>query len=251
MAEFAYVGSELEIFERAVNWKRYFARHMAPYIRGEVLEVGAGIGANNKIFASLPFKRWTCLEPDRSLLEQLRDSLPDRLRFEPVAGTLADLAGRRFDTILYLDVLEHIEDDRAEMRRAAEHLHPGGCVVVLAPAHPWLFTPFDSAIGHYRRYTKKTLKSAAPPELRLERLIYLDAAGLAASLANRILLKQSMPSHAQIQTWDRLMVRVSRVMDPLLGNRAGKSVLGIWRAEANPTNPRTGELIDRVGREDG
>jgi SAM-dependent methyltransferase len=231
MAEFAYVGSELEIFEKAVHWKRYFARHIAPYIRGEVLEVGAGIGANNRIFAHLDFKHWTCLEPDGSLLEQLSRSLPDRSRFEPVAGTLADLPERRFDAILYLDVLEHIEDDRAEMRRAAEHLRPRGCVIVLAPAHQWLFTPFDAAIGHFRRYTKKTLAAAAAPELRTEKLIYLDSVGLAASLANRMFLKQSMPSHAQIQTWDRLMVPVSRVVDPLLGNRAGKSVLGIWRAD--------------------
>jgi hypothetical protein len=104
-------------------------------------------------------------------------------------------------------------------------------VIVLAPAHQWLFTPFDSAIGHFRRYTRKTLAAAAPPELHTEKLIYLDAVGLAASLANRLLLKQSMPTHAQIQTWDRLMVPISRLLDPLLGNRAGKSVLGIWRGQ--------------------
>jgi 2-polyprenyl-3-methyl-5-hydroxy-6-metoxy-1,4-benzoquinol methylase len=230
MPEFAYAGSELEIFEKAVNWKRYFARYMAPYIRGEVLEAGAGIGANNRIFASLGFKRWTCLEPDRSLLGQLSASLPDRSRFEPVAGTLDDLPGRRFDAILYLDVLEHIEDDSAEMRRAAEHLYPGGCVIVLAPAHQWLFTPFDAAIGHFRRYSKATLAAAAPPELHRERLIYLDSVGLAASLANRLLLKQAKPTHAQIQTWDRMMIPLSRIFDPLLRYSAGKSVLGIWRA---------------------
>jgi SAM-dependent methyltransferase len=230
MPEFAYAGSELEIFEKAVRWKRYFARHIAPYIRGEVLEVGAGIGANNKIFAPLKFTRWTCLEPDRSLLQQLRASLPDLKRFEPVAGTLDDLPGRRFDAILYLDVLEHIEDDAAEMRRAAEHLNPGGCLIVLAPAHQWLYTPFDQAIGHFRRYTRKTLAAAAPPSLRREKLIYLDSVGLAASLANRVLLRQSMPRVAQIRTWDRLMVPVSRVVDPLIGNRAGKSVLGVWRS---------------------
>jgi SAM-dependent methyltransferase len=227
--EFAYIGSELEVFEKALHWKRYFARHMAPFIRGDVLEVGAGIGANNRIFADFDFKRWTCLEPDRTLLEQLSASLPDRSRFEPVVGTLEDLPGRRFDAILYLDVLEHIEDDHAEMRRAAEHLKEGGRVIVLAPAHPWLFTPFDAAVGHFRRYTKETLAAAAPPGLRTEKLIYLDSVGLAASLANRLLLKSAMPSHAQIQTWDRLMVPVSRILDPLLGNSAGKSVLGVWR----------------------
>jgi SAM-dependent methyltransferase len=230
VSEFAYAGSELRIFEKAVRWKSYFARHMAPYIRGEVLEAGAGIGANLKIFTQFEFQRWTCLEPDRTLLEQLRNSLPDGVRFETIAGTLQDLPGRSFDTILYLDVLEHIEDDQAELRRAAAHLNPSGCLIVLAPAHPWLFTPFDAAIGHFRRYTKTSLLGAAAPALRLEKLIYLDSMGLTASLANRLFLRSAMPSHSQIQTWDRMMVPVSRVLDPLLGYHVGKSVLGIWRA---------------------
>jgi hypothetical protein len=110
-----------------------------------------------------------------------------------------------------------------------EHLNPGGCVIVLAPAHQSLFTPFDKAVGHFRRYTKQTLAAVAAANLRREKLIYLDCVGLAASLANRLLLKQAMPSHAQIETWDRLMVPVSRVVDPMLVNAAGKSVLGVWR----------------------
>jgi SAM-dependent methyltransferase len=228
MSEFAYVGSELEIFEKAVHWKRYFARHIAPYIRGEVLEAGAGIGANLKIFAGLNFRHWTCLEPDRDMAERLRCSLPDTARYESVVGTLQDMPNRRFDAILYIDVLEHIEDDRAEMRRAAEHLNPGGAVIVLSPAHQWLFTPFDAAIGHFRRYSKRTLAAAGPSELSREKLIYLDTVGLAASTANRLLLKSAMPTHAQIQTWDRLMVPLSRFIDPLLGYQVGKSVLGIW-----------------------
>ena len=229
MAEFAYIGQDLEIFARAVNWKRYFARHIAPYIRGEVLEVGAGIGANQRIFAHLDVQRWTSLEPDRHLVEQLRDSLPDHAKYELVSGTLEDLPRRGFDAILYLDVLEHIEDDAAELRRASEHLKHEGALVVLAPAHSWLFTRFDAAVGHFRRYTKQTLAAAAPAELRREKLIYLDCAGLAASLANRLVLKQAMPSSSQIQTWDRAIVPISRLLDPLMRYRAGKSVLGIWR----------------------
>jgi SAM-dependent methyltransferase len=230
MSEFAYAGSELEIFEKAVHWKRYFAGHMAPYIHGDVLEAGAGIGANLKIFAHLDFRHWTCLEPDRGMAERLRGSLPDASRYEAVVGTLQDLPGRRFDAILYVDVLEHIEDDQAELRRAASHLNPGGAVIVLSPAHQWLFTPFDQAIGHFRRYSKRGLAAAAPPELRQEKLIYLDTVGLAASTANRLFLKSAMPTNAQIQTWDRLMVPLSRFLDPLLGYQVGKSVLGVWRA---------------------
>ena len=229
MCEFAYAGTELEIFEKAIRWKRYFSGHMAPFIHGDVLEAGAGIGANAKIFAHLPFTHWTCMEPDRAMEPPLRASLPDAQRYDVVIGTLDDVS-RRFDTILYIDVLEHIEDDHAEMARAAAHLNPGGCVIVLAPAHQWLFTPFDRSIGHFRRYSRQTLAAAAPPALKPEKLIYLDAIGMFASAANRWLLKSAMPTHAQIQTWDRLMVPVSRLVDPLLGYRAGKSVLGIWRA---------------------
>jgi len=230
MSEFAYAGSELDIFEKAVHWKRYFARHMTPYIRGEVLEAGAGIGANLKMFSHLDFRRWTCLEPDREMAERLRGSLPRDARYETVVGTLQDLPGRRFDTILYIDVLEHIEDDHAEMLRAAAHLKPGGAVIVLSPAHQWLFTPFDAAIGHFRRYSKRSLAAAGSAELSREKLIYLDTVGLAASAANRLFLKSAMPTHSQIQTWDRLMVPLSRLIDPLLGYQAGKSVLGVWIA---------------------
>lgn len=230
MSEFAYAGGELEIFEKAVHWKRYFARQMMPYVRGNVLEAGAGIGANLKFFAQAGFRHWTCLEPDRALAAQLSAAVPDPARYETVVGTLDDLHGRRFDAILYIDVLEHIEDDRSELRRAAAHLTPGGFVIVLSPAHQWLYTPFDAAIGHFRRYTKKTLGAAAPPELRIEKLVYLDAVGMAASLANRLFLQSAMPAHSQIQVWDRLMIPASRVLDPLLGYTAGKSVLAVWRA---------------------
>ena len=144
-------------------------------------------------------------------------------------GTLADLEDRdRFDTILYMDVLEHIDDDRAELALAADRLRPGGQLIVLAPAHQWLFTPFDAAIGHYRRYTKRMLRAAAPAAMRPIRLAYLDAAGMLASLGNRLVLKSAMPNPGQIAVWDRFLVPCSRWIDPMLGYTLGKSVLAVW-----------------------
>lgn len=81
------------------------------------------------------------------------------------ATTLAALPrDSRFDTILYIDVLEHIADDRAELVEAARRLNPGGYLVVLSPAHQWLFTAFDAAIGHVRRYTAKSLRGFRLPD---------------------------------------------------------------------------------------
>jgi hypothetical protein len=63
-------------------------------------------------------------------------------------------------------------------------------------------------------------------------MVYLDAAGLLASAGNRLLLRQSMPTERQILAWDRLMIPISRAIDPLFGHRLGKSVLGVWQREA-------------------
>ena len=156
-----------------------------------------------------------------------RIELPAGGRHKTVVGTIADLnAEAKFDAILYIDVLEHIEDDRAEMTRAAARLKPGGALIVMSPAHPFLFTPFDAAIGHFRRYTRASLHQTAPTTLSVEKLVYLDAAGMLASAANRMLLRSAMPTERQILTWDRLLVPVSRLIDPLFAGRVGKNVLG-------------------------
>ena len=72
MTEFSYVGNELDVFAHAVNWKRYLARVMRPWIAGDVAEVGAGIGANTQLLTALGrHRRWTCIEPDPALAHRL------------------------------------------------------------------------------------------------------------------------------------------------------------------------------------
>jgi SAM-dependent methyltransferase len=233
--EFAYPGGELELFAQARNWKDYWSSLVRPYLHGDVLEAGAGIGTNTRILRSNRQQRWVCLEPDRQLLEQLKSGLerePTQGLCELFRGTVADLTGEeRFDAILYIDVLEHIDDDRSELGRAAAHLKPGGCLIVLSPAHKWLFSRFDASIGHFRRYTKKTLLAAAPGGLKLKQAIYLDSCGLCASLGNRLLLKQNLPTANQILLWDRRIVPVSRILDPVLFFRVGKSILAVWTSD--------------------
>lgn len=229
-----YIGNELELFAHAQNWKRYFGRIIAP-LGPRVLEVGAGLGATTAALCDGSQDEWLCLEPDRTLLAEVeariqRGALPACCR--PRAGTVRDLApDERFDSILYIDVLEHIEDDRAEVARAAHHLTPGGRLVVLSPAYPFLYSPFDQAIGHYRRYTRASLSALTPPGCRLTLLRYLDSVGLFTSLANRLFLRQRLPTQAQILFWDRRLVPFSRLLDPLIGYGFGRSVVAVWQRE--------------------
>ncbi len=228
-----YVGTELELFRHALHWKRYFARRLAPHLKGAVLEVGAGMGGTTATLSESRDGAWTCLEPDPALASQLRWKIAEGLlptHCEVVQGTVATLSPeRRFDAILYVDVLEHIEDDLAEISAAGARLAPEGKLIVLSPAHPWLFSPFDAAIGHFRRYDRESLERLTPAGLRLVRVEYLDSVGVIANAANRFLMKQGMPTLSQLRFWDRVLVPLSTLLDPLTLRRLGKSVLAVWR----------------------
>jgi 2-polyprenyl-3-methyl-5-hydroxy-6-metoxy-1,4-benzoquinol methylase len=230
---FSYPGLELEVFSHARRWKRYVREIVGPFLGKRVLEVGAGIGSTTAAVCDGAQETWLCLEPDKNL----RAILVDKIERGELPGcckasssTVSELtADEHFTTVLYVDTLEHIEDDQLEVASAVHHLTPSGFLVVLAPAHQWLYSPFDAAIGHYRRYTRRTLLKLTTPSLRPVLVRYCDAAGLLTSLANRLLLRSTTPTHAQIQFWDRVFVPVSRVIDPLLLNNVGKSVVVVWQ----------------------
>jgi SAM-dependent methyltransferase len=222
----AYQGTELELFATARNWKSYVAASLRPYVRGRVLDVGAGIGGNIRYLVNPSVTDWVALEPDPRLAATIETTASCKV----IVGTIDTVpAEAKFDTILYMDVLEHIADDRHEILTAARLLTSGGCLVVLAPAHQFLFSPFDTAVGHHRRYCLKQLSALRPANATTEVCRLMDCVGFLASLANRVALRQSDPTGRQIAIWDRLMVRASRVLDPCIGYCIGKSALVVWR----------------------
>lgn len=230
--ERTYEGSELALFGKAVNWKGYWGRKLAPFVKGRVLEVGAGLGSNAPSLGLSAGRDWTLLEPDSDMCGQIRDrlergELPGEARV--VCGLLRDLpAEPAFDSIVYIDVLEHIEDDRTELVEAIRRMRPGGHLIVLSPAYQYLFSPFDAAIGHHRRYDRASLLAVAPHGLRPVKAFYLDSLGLLLLFLNRFLFRQSSPTPATIRLWDSVIVRLSRLLDPVLGFSAGRSVIAIW-----------------------
>jgi len=239
----SYAGDELRLFADCVRWKRYFASALASYIGGDVLEVGAGIGGTTRILHTGSARSWTCLEPDESLARQIPAHITST-QARTVTVVAGDLGGvprhRRFDTILYVDVLEHIEHDAAELERAAPLLSPGGHLVVLSPAYNCLYSEFDRVIGHYRRYTKRSLRGVFPKDdLRECRVLYLDLLGMLTSLANKYVLRQDYPTKRQLAIWDTWIVPVSRVLDPLLLHMAGRTIIAVYQKTGGVPTGRT------------
>jgi SAM-dependent methyltransferase len=230
--QIAYESMDLELFAKAKNWKKYWSDKVRSYIRGRVIEVGAGLGASTEYMCEQEYPEWICLDPDPSNSSHLArriasGELPAFCKAE--CCVLEDLAPSVMaDTILYIDVLEHIKDDEAEMRVAVSHLRQGGHVIVLCPAFNFLYTPFDKAVGHHRRYDKGDIERLTAPGLALREVFFLDSVGFFASLANRIFLKSSMPSSGQIALWDRAMIPVSRYADGAFGAIFGKTIVLVW-----------------------
>lgn len=234
MSRFAYVGSELQVFSQAVRWKKYYRTLIDHFIGCEVLEVGAGVGATaESLCKGRVCERWVCLEPDTSLSSTIDNliavgRLPSFCAVE--VGTVENISEHdRFDTVLYIDVLEHIEEDAREILGAAHRLKRGGHLIVLSPAHQALYSSFDASIGHFRRYNKRSLEAAIPRDLHRRKLIYVDAVGALASIGNRLILKSGTPTQSQIAFWDSVMIPLSRVIDPLLQFRVGKTIIGVWQ----------------------
>lgn len=233
VSEMRYIGEELDLFSSATHWKTYVSQKIKALLGAEVVEVGAGMGSNVAILCSQNQRRWLCVEPDSRLLSILLNRIksePKLLKAEAILGTLENInAQELFDTILYIDVLEHIQDDKLELKRASGFLKPEGVLIVLAPAHQWLYSPFDKAIGHFRRYNRKSLSTIGPSDLKLEQLYYIDSAGLIASIGNLILLRKNIPSLRQIAFWDKWLIPLSIKIDPLLRYNLGKTIIGVWK----------------------
>lgn len=220
-----YQGTELELFASVVNWKNYWSSQISCNMKSSALEVGSGIGSNLRFLASKSDKLFL-LEPDsnfyRNFLVLIAETNP---KIMALNGTISQIeSGLTFDMIYYIDVLEHIENDRDELIRIATHLNPGGMLFILVPAHRLLFSDFDKSVGHFRRYDKKSFRKIVPVELRVTEMKYLDSVGAIGSLFNKVMGSGRVTLH-KIKFWDKYIVPLSKLIDPLLRYRLGKSLV--------------------------
>jgi SAM-dependent methyltransferase len=219
-----YVGEELEIFKNALNWRNYWSTFIHPHVRGKVLEVGSGIGTVTEHLKTSNYSTWICLEPDFSLIPKSNE-WPDG-NVHQVCGTSKNMKKiPYFDTALFIDVIEHISDDADEIKRICETVKIGGSVIILAPAFNHIYSKFDKSVGHYRRYSKRSLIDILPKNLVVKEINYVDSIGYFVSVINRFISKNSIPSFFHISFWDRVLIPISKIVDKVINYSFGKTVI--------------------------
>jgi SAM-dependent methyltransferase len=187
------------VFERAL-----------PHLGRRVLDAGAGIGTFTELAAE--GREVVAVEPDPEQLASLRERVVGQANVQVVEGTIEDVSGT-FDSILCLNVLEHISDDRGTLRRLHGLLAPGGSLLLLVPAHPALYGGIDRAVDHQRRYTKaglsECLREAGFTVAELRLVNPLGALGWFVS--SRVLKREQIPE-GPLRVYDKL-VPALRMLD--------------------------------------
>jgi glycosyltransferase involved in cell wall biosynthesis len=240
---------------RKLGAMRRFNQHLyqaiQPYLGKRVLEVGAGIGNITDFLAR--GRQVVATDVDPHYVGQLRE----RFRYQVGVHAMRwdasepfpvdalprtdarpadhDRGAAGFDTVVCLNVLEHVEDDTGALSQMQRLLAPGGRVILLVPAHPSLYSNLDREVGHYRRYSRGSLVAVARAAgLEVERLSPFNAWGLLGWWLNGRVLSRSRLPGGQLSLYNRLSGPLLR-LERWLGLPVGISYIVICRPAAGKT----------------
>ncbi len=236
----------LEVMSDAVRYRSYLLELFEPHCGRSILEVGSGLGDLAEDL--LGYERLVVTDVDPGCLRRLSTRFEGRPEVKVMPFDLRedDPSITRVDTVLAVNVLEHIVDDVAALRRMARVVTPGGTIVLFVPAFPSLYGPHDRAAGHVRRYVPRTLRAAvASAGLGVEVLHPVNfLGGLAWWVAVRI-GGCSSPRSSLVGLYDRLVVPLVRLMERRWRPPFGQSILCVARV---PDGSAAADSEDASGR---
>ena len=221
--------------DAGTNQRRYKAFQlelMRPYFGSSLLEVGAGLGEFAAQVTGL--ERHVVTDVDAGAVASMAARFADRPAVEArvldLAGDLAEQVGDPVETVLAINVLEHIEEDSDALRSLATIVEPGGTIVLFVPGYQQLYGDFDRRVGHVRRYTPDTLRAAIAgagltPEL-------VKPVNLLGGIAWWLTVRRGgvgTPKPSLIRVYDKVVVPTTRFVESRVTPPFGQSVLGVAR----------------------
>ncbi len=227
------VSHSLAILATVYHYNHWIFDTIRDHLGRAVVEVGAGVGNITQFL--LNAERLVCLEPFESYREFLAHRFRQHLNVEVRPHLVEDCPNddvpeAQFDSVVCLNVLEHIADDIGALTSMRRLLKPGGNAIVLVPALPWLYGAMDEQMGHVRRYTLSSLRSRfAQAGLRPTHGHYMNLAGvLGWWWHGRVRRKANIPESATL-TFDRLVPFLSAI-ERLIPRLLGQSVVVVGQA---------------------
>ncbi len=232
--EFDAIGEEtLEAMGRASNFNRWMYETIKPHCKGKILEIGSGAGNISGFFLDDNFN---------IMLTDIRENYCNKLRtkfnhnpfllgIEKMNLTDPDFDARHktlfdsFDTVFALNVVEHIENDSLAVENSRKLLKKGGHLIILVPSYSFLYNRFDHSLGHYRRYTTKSLSRLFyKNQLEIFHRQYFNFTGMLGwFFSGRVLNKKIIPV-SQMKIFNQL-VPLFKIIDSTLMHRAGLSTI--------------------------
>ena len=223
-----YPKAVTERFDNANFHINYCLKFIKKYLKGDILEVGAGCGSFTKNYLNKSINSVTLTELDKKNILDLTKKFKKNTNIKILNKTIEEV-NEKFDSIIYLHVLEHIKNDEQEILNATKRLNKNGFLIIMVPAHQKIYSNLDRAVGHFRRYEieffNKNFKS-----LKKINVKFLDTMGYFLYLFNKFFFKKEVyPSKFKIFIWDKIFTPLTIIVDFIFRYRFGKCILVIYK----------------------
>ena len=204
-----------------------------PYLGNDSCEVGAGSGTFTKRIAD-KVETLVALEPDYDSYKALTSQFSnqsDRVRTIHAGAEALDTVRKdSLDSVVLVNVLEHLENHKAVMQELARIVKPGGHIIIWVPASELLYSPFDLAVGHFRRYSKLELKALALDSgLQIVNIQHVNLLGFIAWAGVAKLARQAPTQSGLTRIWDEHVIPKMQRIEKSISVPFGQSLLSVTR----------------------
>jgi len=230
---------ELELLSNTPTSTRLILKQFDHLLGKNILEIGAGLGQISSMLVQSG-RSVTSLEPDPKLCKQLMTSTQS-LGVRSFPSTLEQALSlnqiskdEKFDSVVIVNVLEHIENDIQELQIAKDVLNPDGKIIIFVPAMPSLYGSMDAISGHFRRYRRTELEAVVRAAgLETKSIHYFDPIGvLPYWLSYRVLNRQTLGT-SSVALYDKVIIPMSIFLSRLIRSRGlGKNLIMIAGPES-------------------
>lgn len=228
----AYFGRDLEAMSFAQNYHKWIIDEIHQYLGKNVAEVGAGSGNFSEHLLSLEINRLVAFEPSRNMfisLHQKYNKRDDVVLVNDYFEEYTTIYKNYFDSVCYVNVLEHIKDDSQALAHAYKALKTNGYILIFVPALSFLFSDFDKKVGHYKRYQKKDLvQIVTQVGFSLHKVKYFDVAGILPWYVAFVLLRQDF-TETNVSIYDKLIVPIMHKLERIIPPPIGKNLILVGR----------------------